>query len=326
MKEISKVSVVMCTYNGDKYLTEQIESILNQTYPVYELIVQDDGSTDNTVRILRDYAEKYPSMRVYQNEQRKGVYDNFFSAMRRATGDYIAISDQDDIWKPDKIEQQMAYAKDFLLVVGLSEHFTTDQNIRVHTDKRVPSTSLERIIFSGGLPGHNLLLSKTFLNKIPNLTYWSNYFTYDHLIALTAASYQSIHYIPCVLVSHRRHISASSYTKPLNFEKTLSNFVRVLFRTFRQYWRIREPMSAYFANIYSLLESIPVQNESKSNAMKMAKYQQSGSFVDFLRLVVLCVRLRDKIFYAPEHNRLLAILRAIYFPISSGDYFRYMLK
>ena len=64
-----KVSVVMCTYNGEKYLREQIESILNQTCPVYELIIQDDRSTDRTVEIVREYQQKDSRVKLFVNEQ-----------------------------------------------------------------------------------------------------------------------------------------------------------------------------------------------------------------------------------------------------------------
>ena len=93
-----KISVVMCTYNGANYLCEQLDSLLAQTYPVHEIIVQDDGSQDNTWTIIEKYATRYPQIKPFHNESGlHGINGNFFSAMNRATGDYIAISDQDDI-------------------------------------------------------------------------------------------------------------------------------------------------------------------------------------------------------------------------------------
>ena len=85
-----KVSVVMCTYNGEKYLREQIESILNQTCPVYELIIQDDRSTDRTVEIVREYQQKDSRVKLFVNEQSLGFNYNFSTAFTRATGEYIA--------------------------------------------------------------------------------------------------------------------------------------------------------------------------------------------------------------------------------------------
>ena len=95
------VSVVMCTYNGEKYIREQIDSILQQTYSVDEIIIQDDCSTDGTCEVLYEYQQRYAQKQVIRNKRNIGFNPNFFSAIARAKGDYIAIADQDDIWELD---------------------------------------------------------------------------------------------------------------------------------------------------------------------------------------------------------------------------------
>ena len=99
------VSVVMCTYNGEKYLREQMDSILAQTYPIHEIIVCDDCSTDGTMNILQEYATKFPFIKVHRNTRNKGCNQNFHDIFYQVSKkvDYIAISDQDDIWFPEKI-------------------------------------------------------------------------------------------------------------------------------------------------------------------------------------------------------------------------------
>ena len=97
------VSVVMCTYNGEKYIREQIDSILNQTYPIYELIIQDDCSTDGTVSIINEYVNKFSNVQLYINEKNLGFNTNFESVAMKAHGDFVAISDQDDVWMPNKL-------------------------------------------------------------------------------------------------------------------------------------------------------------------------------------------------------------------------------
>ena len=101
------VSIVMCTYNGESFIREQLDSIMAQTYPVEEIIIQDDCSTDGTFEVVSEYASRYPHIRPIRNKTRKGVNGNFFDALGKASGDYIAIADQDDIWEPYKIERQM---------------------------------------------------------------------------------------------------------------------------------------------------------------------------------------------------------------------------
>ena len=86
----ASVSIVLCTYNGAKYLSEQLESILAQTYPLHEIIIQDDNSTDETVNIIHEYACKYSLIKFFKNNSAHGVNGNFLSAMQRATGDLLS--------------------------------------------------------------------------------------------------------------------------------------------------------------------------------------------------------------------------------------------
>ena len=140
----AKVSIVLCTYNGAKYIKEQLDSILSQTYPLYEIIVQDDDSIDETVEILNEYATKNPLIKVYKNESGHGVNGNFLSAMQRATGDFVAISDQDDIWEPTKIEQQVHAIGNKMLCSGFSRPFSDDGSF-AYFDKRHRNTHLLRM-------------------------------------------------------------------------------------------------------------------------------------------------------------------------------------
>lgn len=103
-----KVSVAICTYNGADYLSEQIDSILSQSRQPDEIVVRDDGSTDRTIGILEEFASENPSIfDVRQNEANKGIIKNFEGAISACSGEYIALSDQDDIWDPSKLERQI---------------------------------------------------------------------------------------------------------------------------------------------------------------------------------------------------------------------------
>jgi len=321
-----KVSVVMCTFNGEKYLKEQIESIINQTYPVYEIIIQDDNSTDHTMEILRDYERKFANIHVFRNETQEGINKNFFSAIDRATGDYIALSDQDDVWHPEKIEMQIPYSDDYLLIASSSKPFASGNNVKIYFDERKIKIHLEREIYVNMIAGHTMLFKKSFVEKIPDLELWCDYFLYDHVIAIVAAAYNSITFLPQVLVHQRRHINSASYTEPINYEKTLPNVFLFIGRTFIQYFRLRPKMRTHFKHLYRLLEAIDISSEEKKNAMALAGYHSRSTFASYCGLTVLCVKLRKILFYAEEKNTVLSILRALYFPISCSDYFRYMSK
>ena len=96
------VSIVMGTYNGQEFLCQQIDSIIGQSYSNLEIVIQDDGSSDETCNIVRRYASKDTRIRFFQNKENLGINQNFYDLIDKARGDYIAISDQDDIWKPNK--------------------------------------------------------------------------------------------------------------------------------------------------------------------------------------------------------------------------------
>ena len=95
-KLLSMISIAMATYNGEKNIKEQIESILNQTLKEFELIICDDASTDNTVPILTSFAEKDKRIKILKNEQNLGFKKNFEKILFHCTGEYIAFCDQDD--------------------------------------------------------------------------------------------------------------------------------------------------------------------------------------------------------------------------------------
>jgi len=100
------ISIAMCTYNGEAYLSDQLASILSQTQQPDELVVCDDASTDNTPQVLDQFTKEasFP-VRVYRNEQRLGSTKNFEKAVSLCSGDFIFLSDQDDVWIPEKVDK-----------------------------------------------------------------------------------------------------------------------------------------------------------------------------------------------------------------------------
>ena len=114
-----KTSVALCTFNGEKFLQEQLSSILLQSVSVNEIVVCDDGSTDQTIEILKNYQGKFPKLfRIYRNEKNLGYVLNFEKAMSLCSGDIIFLCDQDDLWEKNKVEVVL-------------EHFKTNKKINV---------------------------------------------------------------------------------------------------------------------------------------------------------------------------------------------------
>lgn len=107
MKTLEHISVVLATYNGEKFIIEQLESLRNQTLKIDEVLISDDASTDNTVKIIKEYIQEHSlqnSWRIFVNRPNKGYIRNFIDTIIMATGKYIFLCDQDDIWVNSKVE------------------------------------------------------------------------------------------------------------------------------------------------------------------------------------------------------------------------------
>jgi glycosyltransferase involved in cell wall biosynthesis len=107
---MQSISVALCTYNGEEFLPKQLESIKQQTSPIHELVVCDDGSRDSTINILAKFSESvsFP-VHIHQNKRNLGSSKNFEQCLQKCTGDIIFLCDQDDVWMPKKVEMMVAY-------------------------------------------------------------------------------------------------------------------------------------------------------------------------------------------------------------------------
>jgi len=102
------VGAVMATYNGEKFLQEQMDSIIHQTPPLQQIVIVDDCSQDHTRQIIADYMKEYPGLiRFAENEENLGPKETFEKGLSLSNTDYIALSDQDDVWQPNKIEKML---------------------------------------------------------------------------------------------------------------------------------------------------------------------------------------------------------------------------
>lgn len=101
-----KLSVAMCTYNGDKFIASQLSSILDQTIPIDDIVICDDGSNDKTLEIISRIQQENPNkINLFRNPVNLGSTKNFEKAIDLCSGDYIFLADQDDIWKKDKVQK-----------------------------------------------------------------------------------------------------------------------------------------------------------------------------------------------------------------------------
>ena len=125
------ISIALTTYNGEKYIQEQIDSIMSQTITDFELIITDDLSSDRTFEILTSYAKKDNRVKPYRNEHNLGYPKNFEKAISLCSGEYIALSDQDDVWTKDHLEKLYnAITSEKNLTLSCANSTITDKDLR----------------------------------------------------------------------------------------------------------------------------------------------------------------------------------------------------
>lgn len=136
----NRISIALCTFNGERYLKEQLDSILMQTALPSEIVVCDDGSQDHTLLILENYKKTASiPIRIYKNERSQGVVSNFAQCIELCEGPYVALCDQDDIWKANKLEVLLAEMK-------LIECKTSPiRPVLIHSDLEVVDETGQRI-------------------------------------------------------------------------------------------------------------------------------------------------------------------------------------
>lgn len=204
--EDAKVQILMSTYNGQKYLREQIDSLLGQTYSNIEILIRDDGSKDDTPLILKEYEEKYDNIHVFL-EDNKGVTSSFFDLLAKSDASYVAFCDQDDVWLKDKIERAVNKLKG---IQGQGLYFANKYlvNAELKIISEGDTRKLEPI-FGNALvesigSGCTMMLNRKLTNRIKeNIP--QDAIIHDWWIYLVATYLGTVIYDPIPSILYRQH-------------------------------------------------------------------------------------------------------------------------
>ncbi|MGB4661626.1 MAG: glycosyltransferase family 2 protein [Mobilitalea sp.] len=217
---MSTVSVIMATYNGEKYVGEQIDSILASSYQDFELYIYDDGSKDNTMTILLKYEREFPGkIHVKQNESNQGVAINFLHAITLTTTEYIMLCDQDDVWKPKKIELTLKKMKNIELqrnrnypLAVFTDAVVVDKDLKVINKSFFYSAHLNpmKIDLAHLLMENKLIGCTVMVNAALRKILQSNHLPkharfHDWWIALIASSIGKVGYVNEGTLLYRQH-------------------------------------------------------------------------------------------------------------------------
>ncbi|HIC0810426.1 TPA: glycosyltransferase family 2 protein [Streptococcus agalactiae] len=208
-----KVNILMATYNGEKFLAQQIESIQKQTFKEWNLLIRDDGSSDKTCDIIRNFTAKDSRIRfINENEHHNlGVIKSFFTLVNYEVADFYFFSDQDDVWLPEKLSVSLEAAK----------HKASDVPLLVYTDLKVANQELnilqDSMIRAQSHHANTTLLPELTENTVTGGTMMINHalaekwFTpndilmHDWFLALLAASLGEIIYLDLPTQLYRQH-------------------------------------------------------------------------------------------------------------------------
>lgn len=164
MKKEPLVSVIMPNYNGEKYLKEAIESILNQTYTNFEFIIVDDASTDNSWKIIQEYAKKDKRIKGFRNKKNSGVTVTLNNGLKKSTGEYIARMDSDDISLPKRFEEEVKLLNNNYDLTGTNILFMNEKGKII--GKRKYASNIDKIIkIESPLAHPTVMFKKDMLKK-----------------------------------------------------------------------------------------------------------------------------------------------------------------
>ncbi len=237
-----KVEILLATYNGECYLREQLDSILNQEYKNWIVRACDDASTDNTYEILQAYQKEFPDKFVIEkNEKGFGCAKlNFMSLIKNSTCDYVMCCDQDDVWLPNKIS---------LTLEKMKESETGDIPVLVHTDLKVVNADLEVMsesffehsnlrkeftyrdaLIQNHVTGCTMMMNRALIELINYTENYENILMHDWLAALVASGLGIVAFVNQPTMLYRQHavnsVGAKKYGLALLIHKLKNNSIR----------------------------------------------------------------------------------------------------
>ena len=228
------ISIALATYNGSKFLREQLDSILDQSIGNFEVVICDDCSTDCTLQILQEYANKDARFKIFQNRQNLGFKKNFEHILSLCNGEFIAFCDQDDIWEPNhletlykNIEDKDCIGANSLIINenGVSQKKTLLEHWHIHAMSKDAEQLFQHELYSNVIQGTASLIRTSLVKR--SLPFPDSIKYHDYWFALIAGLNGKCKYIKDVVLKYRRHSSnVSGYQEfsILNVIKDLHRF------------------------------------------------------------------------------------------------------
>ena len=232
----ARVDILISTYNGERFIAEQLESLLAQTNREWKVLIRDDGSADRCRDICADYRQKHPD-RIQLVEDRLGnlgVVGSFGQLLLQSSAPYVMFCDQDDCWLPEKIDLQLQEIKRLESVHGparpiavFTDALVVDSNLRPLCDSLLRyinrqgdhGRALNRLCVEGNCYGCTMILNRPLVRRIGSIP--SGVISHDWWAGLVAAAFGTLEFLECAPIKHRRHAANVSASKKNTWRRYL---------------------------------------------------------------------------------------------------------
>ena len=249
MEEI--VEILLPTYNGEEYIEEQIDSILNQTYKNIKVIISDDCSKDSTQKILKEYKEKDNRIQVFFQQNNLGVVKNIEFLLKKVNSKIFMLSDQDDYWMPEKVEESVKVLNQNNSDIVFGDLEVVDEKLNMiypsFNDYMLLTRKINKYLNTNKLnylyncfTGCTICAKSDLIGKILPLPEISKFVIHDYWIGLMASLNGKVEYIPEKYIKYRQHGNNQVGTEKIShgfskFEQVRDWFIEVKLGVFETY-------------------------------------------------------------------------------------------
>ena len=293
-----KVGILLSCFNGERYLKDQIDSFIAQTHSKWTLFVRDDGSNDETIKILKKYKNEHGSkIIILENNDNLGINKSYEQLIHSANNcDYYMFSDQDDVWKPNKIKILLDEVKNQTEEQKTNEPFlihsdleVTDKNLNIiyksfwNTEKLKPdySTDLNYLLMQNYIVGCSTLFNKKLLSILKISGIPTEARMHDHWAGLIAATFGRIYFSRKKLTLHRQHGSNDTGIKPKSLFKDFQRIFKD--RNISQFYESEASLSVTQAKKLKLLFQDSMTNQKNKTIEEFIKLYEGSSFLNIFK-------------------------------------------
>lgn len=262
------VQILLATYNGEKYVEEQIASLLKQTYKDIQVLIRDDGSTDQTINIIKGLCTQYPQQLILiEDDCRCGsAKSNFMQLLKYASADYVMFCDQDDVWFEDKVRFTLE-------VMKKEENKRQNSPVLIYSDYQVMTSELlplninvksnqiynekldiNHLLVQNYVTGCTMMVNKSLYNN--TLVYREELLMHDWWLAIYAATFGVVKHIPKTLMYYRQH--ENNYVGAVNVRSVSYIWAKIKDKS------IRESNDLYYKQAKAFYEQYAEQMDEKS--------------------------------------------------------------